>query len=113
MPARSPSFDASRARSIPPFHSIYLVARNHNVENEPTKESLRAYRETFGPDWYSFRQGDVYGIVLNSKLIDAPEEVPGEARDQLAWLRKELVRAESSDAPIQGSRGRSFGSDWP
>lgn len=106
------------------------------------------------------RQGDVYGIVLNSQLIDAPEEVPGEARDQLTWLREELVRAESCgarhrlvfqhqsyfledpdepdqhfnidtesqavylgllkkagvespDAPIQGSRARSFGSDRP
>jgi 3',5'-cyclic AMP phosphodiesterase CpdA len=79
-------------RSIP----LYLVAGNHDVGNEPTKESLRAYRATFGPDWYSFRQGAVYGIVLNSQLIDAPEEVPGEARDQLAWLRDELIRAQSS-----------------
>jgi hypothetical protein len=44
------------------------------------------------------RQGDVCGIVLNGQLIDTPEEVPGEARAQLTWLREELVRAESSGA---------------
>jgi 3',5'-cyclic AMP phosphodiesterase CpdA len=86
------------ASTLDPAIPLYLVAGNHDVENEPTKESLRAYRETFGPDWYSFRQGDVYGIVLNSQLIDAPEEAPGEARDQLVWLREELVRAETSGA---------------
>jgi 3',5'-cyclic AMP phosphodiesterase CpdA len=84
--------------TLNPSIPLYLVAGNHDVGNEPTKESLQAYRATFGPDWYSFRQGDVYGIVLNSQLIDAPEEVPGEARDQLAWLRDELVRAQSSGA---------------
>ncbi len=84
--------------TLDPSIPLYLVAGNHDVENEPTKESLRAYRETFGSDWYSFRQGDIYAIVLNSQLIDAPQEAPGEARDQLTWLREELVRAESSGA---------------
>ena len=78
---------------------LYFVAGNHDVENEPTKESLTAYRQTFGADWYSFREGNVYGIVLNSQLIDAPEHVPDEAAAQLVWLREELVRAESSGAP--------------
>jgi 3',5'-cyclic AMP phosphodiesterase CpdA len=86
------------ASTLDPSIPLYLVAGNHDVGNEPTKESLRAYRATFGPDWYSFRQGDVYGIVLNSQLIDAPEEDPGEAHDQLTWLREELIRAESSGA---------------
>jgi 3',5'-cyclic AMP phosphodiesterase CpdA len=81
-------------QSIP----LYLVAGNHDVENEPTAKSLRAYREAFGSDWYSFRSGDVYGIVLNSQLIDAPESVPLEAEGQLAWLRDELVQAQASGA---------------
>jgi 3',5'-cyclic AMP phosphodiesterase CpdA len=72
---------------------LYLVAGNHDVENEPTEESLTAYRESFGADWYSFREGGVYGIVLNSQLIDAPDEVPEEAERQLEWLREELAQA--------------------
>lgn len=81
-------------QSIP----LYLVAGNHDVENKPSAESLKAYRATFGSDWYSFRNGDVYGIVLNSQLIDAPGRVPLEAEKQLAWLRDELVLADASGA---------------
>lgn len=84
------------ANKLSPSIPLYLVAGNHDVENEPTSESLHAYRETFGADWYSFRQDDVYGIVLNSQLIDAPEKVRGEAEKQLAWLRDELTRAVAS-----------------
>jgi len=86
------------AGTLNPATPLYFVAGNHDVENEPTSEALTAYRETFGPDWYSFRQGAVYGIVLNSQLIDAPEHVPNEAAAQLVWLREELIRAESSGA---------------
>jgi 3',5'-cyclic AMP phosphodiesterase CpdA len=81
-------------KSIP----LYLVAGNHDVENKPTAESLKAYRATFGSDWYSFRNGEVYGIVLNSQLIDAPANVPEEAEKQLAWLRDELARAKAIGA---------------
>src|SRR5437763_788124 len=37
---------------------LYSVAGNHDVGNEPTPESLAAYRERFGPDYYTFRVGD-------------------------------------------------------
>lgn len=86
------------AGTLNPATPLYFVAGNHDVENEPTSEALAAYRETFGPDWYSFREGAVYGIVLNSQLIDAPGHVPDEAAAQLVWLREELIRAESSGA---------------
>lgn len=47
---------------------------NHDVENEPTKESLATYRERGGRDYYSFRAGSMAGIVRNSSLIKAPEK---------------------------------------
>ncbi len=78
---------------------IHLVAGNHDVGAEPTTESLRWYRETFGPDRYAFHHGDVYGIVLNSSLIDQPDAAPEEADAQLAWLDEELARARTSGAP--------------
>ncbi len=81
-------------QSIP----LYLVAGNHDVRNKPTEASLSAYRGTFGSDWYSFRNGSVYGIVLNSQLIDAPGHVPLEAEKQLAWLRDELALAKAAKA---------------
>ena len=78
---------------------VYLVAGNHDVGVEPTAESLRWYRKTFGPDRYAFRHGDIYGVVLNSSLIDQPDAAPEEAEAQLAWLSEELARARTSGAP--------------
>jgi hypothetical protein len=43
------------ASTLNPSIPLYLVAGYHDVGNEPTQESLRAYRATFGPDGYSFR----------------------------------------------------------
>jgi len=77
---------------------LHLVAGNHDVGNHPTPESLRWYREMFGPDWYSFRHGDVYGIVLDSSLITEPAAAREDADAQLAWLRDELLRARASGA---------------
>ena len=44
---------------LDPKIKLYSVHGNHDVGNEPTKESLAQYRERFGPDYYSFRSGDV------------------------------------------------------
>jgi len=81
-------------KSIP----VYAVSGNHDVGNEPTPETLAYYRQHFGRDYYSFRQGDVYGIVLNSNMISAPSKVQDEADKQETWLKAELAVAKSSGA---------------
>ncbi|MCC7175854.1 MAG: metallophosphoesterase [Bryobacterales bacterium] len=81
-------------RSIP----LYNVAGNHDLGNQPAPASLAAYRERFGRDYYSFRHGSLFGIVLNTSLITAPEKAPAEAAQQEAWLRGELGRARASGA---------------
>lgn len=86
------------AAQLDPSIPLYLVAGNHDVGNEPTPESLEAYRSHFGPDYYSFRAGNVYGIVLDSQLIHSPQSVAAEADLQLAWLRTELEHAKASPA---------------
>jgi serine/threonine-protein phosphatase CPPED1 len=78
---------------------LYHVAGNHDVGNAPTLETLREYRDRFGKDYYSFREGPVYGIVLNSSLIHTPDKAPGEFQEQDVWLRAELERAKASLAP--------------
>jgi 3',5'-cyclic AMP phosphodiesterase CpdA len=83
---------------LDPSIPFYAVSGNHDVGNEPTPESLADYREHFGPDWYSFRERDIYGIVLNSSVIAAPAAVESEAAAQEEWLREELVRAKASGA---------------
>ena len=81
-------------RSIP----LYNVAGNHDVGNEPTPETLAAYRQKFGRDYYSFRHGELFGIVLNTSLIQAPGKAQAEAAEQQAWLKEELGKARASGA---------------
>ena len=79
-------------RSIP----VHAVAGNHDVGNEPTPQTLKAYRARFGPDYYSFRHGRIYGIVLDTSLISAPGKVKADADAQETWLKGELERARLS-----------------
>ena len=85
-------------QQLDPSIHLYSVPGNHDVENDPTPESLAAYRKNIGPDYYSFREGPIYGIVLNSSLFKAPAKVQAEAAKQEAWLTAELEKAKSSGA---------------
>jgi D-aminopeptidase len=76
-------------RSIP----LYSVPGNHDEGNEPTPASLAAYREHFGPDYYTFRTHGMAGFVLDGNLLKAPQHVPEEAAKQEQWLRRELEKA--------------------
>ncbi|HXN21730.1 MAG TPA: metallophosphoesterase [Candidatus Dormibacteraeota bacterium] len=73
---------------------IYNVAGNHDVGNLPTAASLAKYREQFGPDYYTFRSGEIEGLVLNSSVIANPREVPEESRRQELWLKGELEKTK-------------------
>jgi 3',5'-cyclic AMP phosphodiesterase CpdA len=75
--------------------ALHNVAGNHDVGNEPTPESLAAYRKKFGPDYYTFQHGDFLGIVLNSSLIQHPNGAPAEAAKQSQWLEAELKKIKS------------------
>jgi serine/threonine-protein phosphatase CPPED1 len=79
---------------------LYGVAGNHDVGNEPTPATLAAFRKNIGQDYYSFQEGPVYGIVLDSGLMKAPGKVKDEAAKQEKWLETELVRAKNSAATI-------------
>src|SRR5688572_14676484 len=73
-------------RSIP----VYDVAGNHDVENVPTPESLMAYTNLFGRDYYTFRHEGFVGVVLNSCLIHSPQKTPDQLAEQERWLKEEL-----------------------
>ena len=83
---------------IDPSIPVYAVPGNHDVGNEPTPETLAYYRQHFGPDHYSFVQGSLYGIVLNSGVISAPGNVQKAAAEQESWLKAELAKARSTGA---------------
>jgi hypothetical protein len=79
---------------------LFLMPGNHDVGNAPTRESLAQYRQQFGPDYYTFRMGDITGIVLNSSLEKDPHNVPEEAAKMEAWFRGELAKAQHDKHPI-------------
>src|SRR3954468_13558920 len=81
---------------LDPKIRLFSVAGNHDVGNEPTKESLARYRERNGPDYYSFRIGDIAGIVLNSNLEKGTKNVPEEAAKMESWFRSELEKAKGA-----------------
>jgi 3',5'-cyclic AMP phosphodiesterase CpdA len=85
-------------RTIDPSIPVYNVPGNHDVGNEPTPESIVAYRKNIGPDYYSFRAGPLYGIVLNSSYFKAPGNVKQEAAKQEAWLAAELEKMKATGA---------------
>jgi 3',5'-cyclic AMP phosphodiesterase CpdA len=77
---------------------IYSVPGNHDVGNEPTPALLAAYRKNYGPDYYSFREGPLYGIVLDSNLMKSPAAAGDESAKQEAWLKEELAKAGAAAA---------------
>ena len=77
---------------------LYRVAGNHDVENVPTPETIAAYVQRQGPAHYSFRQGPVVGIVLNSSLIHSPAKAPALLEAQRAWLEKALAAGREAGA---------------
>jgi serine/threonine-protein phosphatase CPPED1 len=82
------------AAKLDPAIKLYSVAGNHDVGNEPTKETLARYRERFGPDYYTFRAGEIEGIVLDSNLEKGAQNVPEEAAKMEAWLKTQLAGAQ-------------------
>lgn len=75
---------------------IYFATGNRDVGDTPTRASLRAYREKFGDDNYSFDAGGCHFVVLNSSICLDPSEVPEEWDALLDFLRRDLARSGGS-----------------
>lgn len=70
-------------KSIP----LYSVSGNHDLALPLSPASVRAYRQRFGPDYYTFENHGVFGIVINTSLIKEPAGAPDETAAQERWLR--------------------------
>ena len=72
--------------------TVYNVSGNHDIIGTPgpSHEGLAGYRETFGPDWYTFNRGGWKFLVLNSTLMKTPESCKEEEYAQMEWMKKEL-----------------------
>ncbi len=82
------------AAKLDPAIRLFSMPGNHDVENEPTQETLARYRERMGPDYYTFRIGAIAGFVLDSSLLKAPQNVQEDAAKMETWLRTELEKAK-------------------
>ena len=88
------------AAKVDPAIALYAVAGNHDVGNTPTPQSLALYRANIGKDSYTFRQGEMEGIVLNSSLIQHPEGAAEESTKQERWLEEQLQEAATAGRTI-------------
>jgi len=66
----------------------YLVPGNHDFDKD--NNSLQAYRDKYGPDYYSFSYNNVFFVGLNSELWKRPDDYGTEPDDQLTWLQNEI-----------------------
>jgi 3',5'-cyclic AMP phosphodiesterase CpdA len=76
-------------KSIP----LYNVPGNHDLALPLSAASVRAYRQRFGPDHYTFENHGMLGIVINTSLIKEPTLAPDETAAQDAWLRATIEKA--------------------
>jgi 3',5'-cyclic AMP phosphodiesterase CpdA len=79
------------------------VPGNHDIGVDtvvPTRESIDRYRDGFGPDYYAFDWGTSRLVVLDTVVMDHPEEVPGELAEQMAFVDFELRRAADASRQV-------------
>ena len=79
-------------RAIP----LYSVSGNHDLALPLSRASIRAYGQAFGPDYYTFENHGLFGIVINSSLFKEPALAPAEAAAQESWIRSTLAEARRS-----------------
>jgi 3',5'-cyclic AMP phosphodiesterase CpdA len=83
---------------LDPSIPVYYVAGNHDVGNIPTAANIAGFRASIGPDYYTFSAPGILGVVLDSSLIQAPQNDPQAAEQQEAWLKRTLATAKSDSA---------------
>lgn len=76
----------------------HCAAGNHDVENKPTLESLKRYREIIGKDYYSFENKGYTFVVANTQLWKAP--LAGESEKHDAWFKQTLEAAKAKNSPV-------------
>ncbi|EDQ88614.1 uncharacterized protein MONBRDRAFT_37443 [Monosiga brevicollis MX1] len=75
---------------------VAYVSGNHDIGDTVTSDTLRIYRDDFGPDYYRFTVAGLAGIVVNTQLWKDPGEVQDEASAQNDWFHR--VLQQSSEA---------------
>ncbi len=75
---------------------------NHDVAFDavtPTPASIERYRDLFGQEDVAFQHADVSFVVLNTSLLDRPDQLGDEADAHLAAIDAALAAAASRPGP--------------
>ena len=83
------------AATLNPGIKLYNVPGNHDIGNIPATEDIASYNRMFGPDYYTFSQDRMLGIVLNSMLLHSPQKAMQKASAQEAWLQSVLENTKN------------------
>lgn len=73
-------------KDLDPSVKLVCVCGNHDIGDDPTKESLAIYRKQFGPDFFTFWTGGVKFVVLNSQYFKCPDRIPDECQRQQDFM---------------------------
>jgi len=89
-----------RRRRLSQFREIVGALKNRNVrfmpgEHDASLDNGQAWKEAFGPSYYSFDHKGVHFVAIDN-VSDASAKIGDE---QLAWLKADLGR-QSKSAPI-------------
>jgi len=100
-----------RRRQEEDFMSVYskldseipllCVCGNHDVGNQPTKESIGKYTDSFGDDYFSFWFQGVQFIALNSQYYENCSLTKDLAAEQDKWLEKQLAKKSTHKVVFQ------------
>jgi hypothetical protein len=72
---------------------LVCLCGNHDIGNRPTRKTIALWQSRFGDDYFSFWVGGVKFLSLNSQLYKDASGCPDLAKQQDAWLDRELARS--------------------
>ena len=83
---------------ISPEIPVYLTPGNHDVGQEPDKQSIDSYIKNYGYDRFSFNHKGSLFIGFNSSIIK--NNLPELEQQQFKWLKKKLKGSKRASHTI-------------
>lgn len=85
-------------RRLDPLIPLVCLCGNHDVGNQPTKDSINAYKSFFGDDFFAFWCNGCYFVCVNSNIYFDSTKAEDLYAEQHAWLKDRLAYARESNA---------------
>lgn len=76
----------------------YCAPGNHDIDWNPTKASLKQYREIIGPDYYAIEHKGYTFMITNTQLWKSPLE--GESKKHHDWVVNTLEKSKAKGSPV-------------